>query len=234
MTGIFARPPAGDHIALTTAPVLESWNAGTHPDQVRLRAYLDEVCEQLRLPDRPDAEQWALELTVGLPAEQPLDRGGRDLDNYLFPLVRRLGHQRVCAAFGRKMHRAGSTVALTSAALRSEPETRPQMRVRTSMSTDSVLWKEALHEACRDAVVSPLPPGPVALEIRFGVSRLRNWTSLWKPAIDALGPVLGLPNPAKRFSPDDDRIVDLALHRHLDDTLGWDVDVQVWWRPADS
>jgi len=62
------------------------------------------------------------------------------------------------------------------------------------------------------------------------LSRRRNWTTLWKPAIDALGPVLGVPNPALPFRPDDDRIVDLELQRHLDDTLGNDVVVRVWWR----
>ena len=234
MTALFARPHGDTHVELTTAPVLESWNASTHPDQQRLNAYLDVVAAQLRLAERPASEQWAVELTVGLPEKQHLDLGGRDLDNYLFPLARRLDHRRVCAAFGRKVHQAGSSIALISATPRNKPGPPPQLRVRTSVSTESVLWKEAIHQACGDAaLVSPLPSGPLALEIRFGVSSIRNWTTLWKPAIDALGPVLGLPNPEKRFSPDDDRIVDLGLHRHVDDSLGYDVDVQVWWRPTD-
>jgi hypothetical protein len=33
----------------------------------------------------------SVELAVGLPGELPLTGGGRDLDNYLFPLAQRLG-----------------------------------------------------------------------------------------------------------------------------------------------
>src|SRR5690242_16285845 len=47
MTELFARPSAHLRRRLATEPVLESWNAGSHPDQVRLRAYLDEVATQL-------------------------------------------------------------------------------------------------------------------------------------------------------------------------------------------
>ena len=65
------------------------------------------------------------------------------------------------------------------------------------------------------------------MSIRFGVSSRRNWSTLWKPAIDALGPVLGTQHPAWPFHPDDDRIVDLALHRTIDDTLGNDITIEV-------
>jgi len=102
--------------------------------------------------------------------------------------------------------------------------------VRTSVSAQTAPWKQAIHPACADTVTRPLPPGPVSLRIQLGVSSRRNWTALWKPAIDALGPVLGMPNPAVPFRPDDDRIVDLELHRRLDDSLGHDVMVQVWWQ----
>lgn len=44
----------------------------------------------------------AVELTVGLPGHQPLIDGGRDLDNYLFPVAQQLGPERVAAMFGRK------------------------------------------------------------------------------------------------------------------------------------
>lgn len=43
---------------------------------------------------------------------------------------------------------------------------------------------------------STVPAGPLQLELAFAVgeyapSRVRNWVSLWKPTIDALGRVLG-------------------------------------------
>ncbi len=72
----------------------------------------------------------------------------------------------------------------------------------------------------------------MTLCIRFGVSSQRNWSALWKPAIDALGPVLGIQDLIKPFRPDDDRIVDLALHRPIDDALGNDVDIEAWWPQA--
>ena len=50
-----------------------------------------------------------------------------------------------------------------------------------------------------------------------------------KPAIDALGPVLGIQDPTKPFRPDDDRIVDLAMHRTIDDALVNDVEIEAWW-----
>jgi hypothetical protein len=65
--------------------------------------------------------------------------------------------------------------------------------------------------------------------VRFTVARARNWSNLWKPAIDALGPMLGIPNPAKPFDPLDDRIVSLGLHRTVDDSVGWGVIVEAWW-----
>jgi len=79
------------------------------------------------------------------------------------------------------------------------------------MSAQSAAWKRTIHQACSKVVAHPLPPGPLPLRIRFSVSSRRNWTTLWKPAIDALGPLLGMPVPARPFRPDDDRVVDLSL-----------------------
>ncbi|MFC4066906.1 hypothetical protein [Actinoplanes subglobosus] len=232
MTELFARPSAHLRQRLATEPVLESWNAGSHPDQARLRAYLDEVAAQIGVESWIEDEPRTIELIVGLPDPLPLDSGGRDLDNYLFPVARRLGANRVAAAFGRKVHQQGSTIAIGAAVPAEEAATPALLTVRTSVSTGSPAWKQAIHQACRDAVAEPLPPGLVALQVVFGVSRHRNWTTLWKPAIDALGPMLGMPNPAKPYQPNDDRIVDLALHRHIDDTLHHDVTITAWWQPV--
>ena len=68
----------------------------------------------------------------------------------------------------------------------------------------------------------------MTLRIRFGVSSRRNWSTPWKPAIDALGPVLGIQDLTTPLRPDDDRIVDLALHGTIDDALGNDVDIEAW------
>jgi hypothetical protein len=229
---LFVRPDAGLRLTLTTEPVLESWNAGDHPDQLRLRAYLDEVADQLKAKDWDPHEPLAIELVVGLPEPLPLDRGGRDLDNYLYPLARHLGAHRIAAVFGRKVRQHGSTIAVDNAVPADDPDTPALLTVRTRVSAESAAWKQAIHQACRNAVTAPLPPGPVALQLVFGVSSGRNWATLWKPAIDALGPVLGIPDPARPYQPNDDRIVDLSLHRHIDDSIGHDVIIEARWHPA--
>ncbi|MEU4214081.1 hypothetical protein [Actinoplanes sp. NPDC026623] len=231
MIELFARPPAAARLRLAGEPVLESWNAAGHPDQLRLRTYVDTVAEQVRVNDWPPQGQYSVELVVGLADPVPLHHGGRDLDNYLYPLARRLGPHRIAAAFGRKVRQAGSTIAVGTALPAGEPGT-PQLLVRTSVSSASSAWKRAIHDGCLAAAARPLPPGPVALRIHFSVSRLRNWSALWKPAIDALGPMLGIPDPARPFRPDDDRIVDLELHRLIDDGLGHDVVIRAWWHSA--
>ena len=231
---MFARPGAAGHIRLDHEPVLESWNAADHPDQVRLRTYLGGVTRQLLDAEWAKTGPRAVELIVGLPECTPLDRGGRDLDNYLYPLVRHFGAERIGAAFARKAHQKGSTLAVVPVAALAEPVEESQLTVRTSVSATSAAWKAVIHEACARTVTGPLPPGPVGVRLQFGVSAARNWAALWKPAIDALGPVLGMPHPAQPYRPDDDRIVDLHLHRSIDDTLGHDVIVRAWWWPVRS
>jgi hypothetical protein len=228
---LFARP-AGTPQPLPSAPLLESWEAAGHPDQRRLSAYLDEV-EPIVGAQAPAGDQLALELTVGLPRGTDLTRGGRDLDNYLFPIARRIGHRRLDAAFARKLHAAVSTIAACRATRMPDPPDEPCLRVRTTASSASIAWKQQVNAACQvAAAVRPLTGGPVELCIRFGVASGRNWTTLWKPAIDALGPALGVADARRPFHPDDDRVVDLALHRHVDDTLGYAVDIAAWWRPS--
>ena len=104
--------------------------------------------------------------------------------------------------------------------------------MRVTGSSESSARKQQIHDACRGAADSPLPPGPVTLCVSFGVSSRRNWSALWKPAIDALGPVLGIQDPRGPFHTDDDRITSLALHRTIDDTLIHDVALEAWWSSA--
>jgi hypothetical protein len=170
-----------------------------------------------------------LELTVGLRSGLALDRGGRDLDNYLLPIARRIGAHRIDAMFGRKLHAATSTIAVGTAVQRHDLPGEPQLLIRVTGSSESPAWKQQIHDASRAVCSSSWPPGPMTLCIRFGVSSRRNWSTLWKPAIDALGPVLGIQDPSQPFRPDDDRIVDLALHRTINDALGTEVEIEAWW-----
>jgi hypothetical protein len=173
----------------------------------------------------------ALDLEVGLPPTVPVDGRGHDLDEYLMPLVDRLGAARFDAVFAAKAQANRSLLRIGRASPRTDTPP-PQVRARTTVSATSSDWKEQLHLACREATPAPAPPGPVAVELRFTVSRRRNWSALWRPALEALGPILGVPDPGRPYRADDARVTSLGLHRRWDDSVGHRVGVDVWWRPA--
>jgi hypothetical protein len=224
----FDRPTATLRV-LRTAPVLESWEKADHPSQQRLRAYLDQIEALVNSSVPLSSGHLAIELTVGFRPGVAVDSGGHDLDNYLLPVARRIGPQRIDAMFGRKIYADSSTIAVAAATPARNSPGDPQLVVRTVGSSESSAWKQQIYDASRAIYSSPLPAGPIKLCIRFGVSSRRNWSTLWKPAIDALGPVLGIQDSAKLFHPDDDRVVDLALHHTVQDTLGNDVEIEAWW-----
>jgi len=121
--------------------------------------------------------------------------GGRDLDNHLYPIARRLGPQRVAAMFGRKIH-GPSSLAVGPA----EPEATaasPQFSTRMIGSYERRQWKQELHDRLLRAQAATLQPGPVAIEIAVTAGPDRNWAGLWKPLIDAFGPVLGEDPPGR-------------------------------------
>jgi hypothetical protein len=227
MVSVFRRPT--NPVALAVPPALESWDAADHPSQARLAAFLDRV-ETVAAPDVADvAGRVAFELVVGFDAAVPLDSGGRDLDNYLYPVARRLGPLRLAAAFGRKAH-GPSTLAVGPA--EAEPAVAPpQFTTRLTSSYDRPAWKQTLLDRLAAAGCRPLPAGPVHFDIAISTGPGRNWTNLWKPSLDSLGPLLGY-DPAWPFDPHDDRIVALGLHHTLDAHLGHDVTLQFWWSPS--
>jgi hypothetical protein len=226
---LFDRP-GGRPVRLRRRPVLESWDAADHPHRLALTAFLDELEHDLGWGPRA-GQHLALELTVGLPDSVGLDHRGHDLDNYLFPIVDRLGPVRFDAVFARKQHGEHSFLRIAPATAAGAPPGPAQVQARLTPSATSIAWKEDLHAACVEATPEPAAPGPLAVEIRLSVSRRRNWSALWKPAIDSLGPILGLADPHTPYRAYDDRITTLALHRHFDDTLGHRVGVEVWWQP---
>jgi hypothetical protein len=215
---LFARPVGAD-VSLWRPPALEGRDGG----------YLDRLEQELGWSRR--GEHLALALDAGLPPTVPVAGEGHDLDDYLFPVVERLGHVRFDAAFATKRHAHRSLIRVGPAAPPADALPAPQVRVRTTASATSIDWKEQVHDACRAATREPAPPGPVAVALRFTVSRRRNWTALWKPALQALGPILGVPDPAMPYRASAGRITSLALHRRWDDLVAHRVEVEVWWRP---
>jgi hypothetical protein len=105
-------------------------------------------------------ERLAVELVVGLPEAVSLVGGGRDLDNYLFPIAQRLGAARLAAVFGRKVH--GTSLVALGAATSAAVDSPPQFTTRMVGSYVKSGWKHQLRAKLEQAGVEPAPPGPVA------------------------------------------------------------------------
>lgn len=223
-------PPGGEAHVLQVRPRLESWDAADHPSQLALTSFLDHLVEAVTADTSAIPSPWCAKLHVGLPSGTSLTSGGNDLDNYAFPIARRLGHQELAAVHAEKSSADVSTFALGSARpATGSMEAWSFASAATTASAQSRQWKEQVAAAVSQQVAAPAAPGPLEVHVAFGVSQQRNWTTLWKPAIDALGAILGHP-PGRPFAPFDDRVVRLGLHRTIDDALGWTVRIGIWWR----
>jgi hypothetical protein len=193
MAMVYCRPAGA--VRLSVAPQLASWDRAGHPSQLAgFLAHVDAVAGPVLAGVSGPV---AAELIVGFGDDVPLTGGGRDLDNYLFPVAQRLGPARVAAIFGRKVH-GHSSLAVGPA----QPDTAgaiPQFSTRIAGSYARKEWKQELHD--RLAVqATAADRGPVGMDIAVTTGPGRNWTSLWKPLIDAFGPVLG-EDPARPFHP---------------------------------
>jgi hypothetical protein len=206
-------------------PQLASWERAAHPSQVKLNRFLGHVDVIAGPVLAAVSGRVAVELIVGFSDDVSLIDGGHDLDNYLFPVAQRLGPQRVAAVFGRKIH-GPSSLAVGPA----QPDTAgaaPQFSAQMTGSSERTQWKQQLHDRLA-AQAAPVDPGPAGLTIALTTGPGRNWANLWKPLIDAFGPVLG-EDPTRPFQPHDDRIVSLGLHHTVDTGIAHDVIIDAWW-----
>jgi len=226
MTGmaVVYRRPVGV-MRHSVKPQLASWERAGHPSQVKLGRFLGHVDAVAGPVLAAVSGRVAVELIVGFGDGVSLIDGGHDLDNYLFPVAQRLGPERVAAIFGRKIH--GPSSLAVGPARPGTAGASAQFSARIAGSYERTRWKQQLHD--RLAVqAAPLDPGPVGLDIALTTGPGRNWASLWKPLIDAFGPVLG-EDPARPFHPRDDRIVRLGLHHTIDTGIAHDVIIDAWW-----
>lgn len=211
---------------LPLAPRLESWMSKDHPDSVRLREFIDDAVP--RLAHHVEGERCGLELTVRLPDGLLIDQGGRDLDNYLFPLVNKLGAARLVSVFGTK-----ETGALSRARAGVVRDEAPPMTGWSFASSEaigpagSILWRDSVKANL--SLSESAPSGPLEVQVTFRGSR-GNWHYDWKATIDALGAILGL-EPNGRHA-NDSRITRLALHRMHDSRLAPRTLIGIWWRAA--
>jgi len=210
-----------------TRPLLASWEASAHPAQTKLAAYRAELAA-LVAPAlaalHPPLALW-FEPTGGVDT-----RLGYDLDNYLTPVVEALGGPAQFAYANARRGRGGepSRIALAPAATAPAlTDLSHRAQAHTTVSAERRKWKESIaaavgrHDTARSS-------HPLDLDVSFRVSPLRNWVTLWKPAIDALGGILG--EGSRPWHPRDDRISHLTLRRQLDSGIGWDVYLDIRWR----
>jgi hypothetical protein len=220
------RRPAGA-MRQSVKPQLACCEPAGHPSQVKLARFLGHVDAIAGPVLATVSGRVAAELIVGFSDGASLIDGGHDLDNYLFPVAQRLGPKRVAAIFGRKIH-GPSSLAVGPA----RPDTAgatPQFSTRMAGSCERREWKQELHDRLAGHAAT-IDPGPAGLKIALTTGPGRNWASLWKPLIDAFGPVLG-EDPTPPFHPHDDRIISLGLHHTIDTGIAHDVTIDAWWTP---
>jgi hypothetical protein len=205
----YARPDITAQ-QLGLAPRLASWNKADDPDQVRLRAYLDDT-EALLAGSRVDGP-WALRLDVGLPTARDL-LDGADLDNYAYPLAYQIQDSDLVSVWCTKQHNEQSFVQI-EAAREVPPPSTDVLVAKTTASASTVAYKEQIYAAVAGA--AELPAGPVRLELSFVVGPGRNWLNLWKQTIDSLDPILGRTYPDRPWHPRDGRITELGMHVTVD------------------
>ena len=184
-TGFFRQPEGG--LALEVEPRLESWDAKGSASQVGLSSFLDHLEATVDPLFVALQGPGSISLTVQVPAHRGVVSGGGDLDNYLFPVVRRLGWSHFMSAWAQK-GREPSSVSVAPAIEIEPPSSEwASCAVTTTASAATTEFKDQV--ACAVPVVVP-STGPVEVQIAYRLSSLRNWAALWKPTIDAMGATL--------------------------------------------
>lgn len=231
---VYARPSALP-VILDLEPQLASWEHKGHPSQQRISAFLTHL-RAVGAPQRDAVSgPLALSLEIGLPSSIDLLHQ-RDLDNYLQRVGQEYASEGLVSAWASKRHARRSAFALASAT----PLTGDELAgwsfasARPLGSSQHVGWRRQIAAEIATQA-EPAPEGPLELHVAFRVDAVaRAWTNLWKPAIDALTPVLGEEPGSHRLEPRDGRITMLGLHLNAAPGTGWAVELGYWWRPANS
>jgi hypothetical protein len=220
-TPMFFAAPQPDALLLGVAPAVASWDRAGSKGQLRLATFLDNACELVAREMYAAPGPLALRLDVGLPDTIALFHA-HDLDNYLLPLARELTKRTgrpFASAQATKRHSASSFLAVGPALpATTEPEENCAFDVTVSASSETAAYKEEIRDQIGQA--RTIIGDGVMLDLAFVVGPTRTWTNLWKPTIDALGPILGRDPGATEWNTRDGRITELGLHCVIDPSAG--------------
>jgi len=223
--------PASDPVELKIAPRKTSWDHSKAASQIALGEYLDHLEALVAGQIEGLAGPLALRLDVGLAADvDPLFE--HDLDNFLHPVISRLGGRRFVTAWATKAPGDRSYLRIEPPVASASEPTWQRWPGRTRVSTAREReWKDQVKAALLGA--AELPPGPVGVQVSLTVSPERSWPNLWKAAIDAMDPILGRSFPDDAYDPRDGRVVRLGIHVREDASVGSHVPFVIRARPAD-
>lgn len=223
-------PPSTTSTNLKGEPRLTSWDIAGSRSQTTLADSLAQPTELLKAAVAEGAHPLGVLLDVHLnDARSWLT--AYDLDNYLYPLAH---HARQVDTGRFVSFRATKRLGEAPSTIRIGPVERDasatagwrNLRVMTTGSAEKPVYKQSIHQQLVDGGESALGPGPVELDLAFRVGPSRNWLNLWKPTIDALGPLLGATSQ-RPWNPDDGRVANLALHCAVDQTLRYEVHIAI-------
>lgn len=156
-----------------------------------------------------------------------------DLDNYGYPLAKRLLDGQLVSVWCTKEHAEHSPVRVDSA--REIPGPADVLVVETTASWESRRGGSPAQKQIMAAIAEApaLPAGqPVRLELSFVVGPQRIWPNLWKQTIDSLDSILGRTNPDRSSHPLDGRITELGLHVEVDPSGGNKVAIGIHATPG--
>lgn len=216
-------------VTINIQPLLASWDSKAHPNQLALQNYLSVIKEQVLTIANIEEPLYLRVHSLVTPSQMTV---GHDLENYLTPLARSLNDLPIVFARATKDPVTASFVEIGIAEATSkdlDQDWRQFSGVVRNLSADKRIWKEELRSQLIKAACTKAPPGHMRMGLSINCSPRRSWYNLWKPVGDSFGPVLGEPN-SNPFHPADDRIVDLELHLSHDESLGWDVAIEAWWK----
>lgn len=158
-------------------PRLASWERADHPQQVRLRRYVDGVPDALG--PLPTEESLYLDTTVDVVDSVRLHTH-HDLENYLTPIFgsRGLAARRFVLVRAIKRVGGGSSIGWGMALPAKTPKIDDGWHhhsTRTSVSAGRPEWKQQVRESLEAAEPTPLPPGPASVRLAWQCSPERNW-----------------------------------------------------------